>query len=678
MTLRARLTATFLLVVLVPLLVGGALVFGLVLPRAVGDLQGQGLRAGAASAVAAVLERCRRAEAAALAAAAARGSAEPGPSLQRALQQLVDRQLAAGARVVDAGGRLQAAAGSLPATSPPDCASGQVAATSEGPQLAATQAIASATGAAAGEAVAVLDVDAAWLRGLAVTPDDTGVVLLAGGRPVAATSAVDDALLRRATNDPGAVVSIDGRVAVTALGPRDAPFGVLLVQPSRLELQALWWLFPLGVVAAGSVAVVLASGLARATTRPLEELGSAATRVAEGDLTTTMDVRSRDEVGRLASAFNTMTVRVRDHVEALEHSGRQLRDGVARLGEALSGTHDLDRILAVVLDTAMAATAARAGAVLMRDGGTGDLRLSVGRKLSERGVPDDLRVRVGLGICGTVAASGAPLSGRSGRAEGQLVPGPGEPDGCPVVAVPLSSSSTVAGVLLLWDRVRGDDFTDDDLATLQTFTSQATVAVDNVLLHEEARRLSMSDGLTGLANFRGFSTTVGKEIERAARFDRPLALLLLDLDHFKLVNDVWGHQRGDAVLVELAARVRGQVRDVDTPARYGGEEFVVVLPETDRHGAAQAAERICAAVRRRPFGDAGDPPIEVTVSIGVAVFPEHGTSSTTLLRRADEALYAVKADGRDGWRLAVAEGDRPVPDSTAGDRRTPEADRRPS
>jgi diguanylate cyclase (GGDEF)-like protein len=233
-----------------------------------------------------------------------------------------------------------------------------------------------------------------------------------------------------------------------------------------------------------------------------------------------------------------------------------------------------------------------------------------------------------------------------------------------VVAVPLTSSSTVIGVLLLWDRASDVDFTEDDLATLRAFTSQATVAVDNVLLHEEARRLSVTDGLTGLANYRGFTLTVGKEVERAVRFERPLALLLLDLDHFKLVNDVWGHPRGDAVLVELAARVRSQIRDVDTLARYGGEEFVVVLPETDRAGAVQAAERICAAVRRRPFGERGEDaeePIDVTLSVGIAVFPDHGTSWTALLRRADEALYAAKRGGRDGWRVAG----RPVDDTGA-------------
>jgi two-component system, cell cycle response regulator len=100
--------------------------------------------------------------------------------------------------------------------------------------------------------------------------------------------------------------------------------------------------------------------------------------------------------------------------------------------------------------------------------------------------------------------------------------------------------------------------------------------------------------------------------------------------------------------------VRAQVRDVDTVARYGGEEFVVILPETDEEGAVLAAERIRAAVRRRPFGDAGETPLEVTVSVGVAVFPVHGAASTSLLQRADQALYTAKREGRDTWRLADA------------------------
>jgi diguanylate cyclase (GGDEF)-like protein len=261
---------------------------------------------------------------------------------------------------------------------------------------------------------------------------------------------------------------------------------------------------------------------------------------------------------------------------------------------------------------------------------------------------------VGAGLSGRVAESGETIVGRIGGGPDELRVGHGEPHTGSVIAVPLKSSGTVIGVLDLFDRLDAEGFDERDVATIRTFANQATVAVDNVLLHQEAQRLSITDGLTGLWNYRYFTMTVGKEIERSARFGRPLALLMLDLDLFKSVNDTYGHQRGDAVLVELAARVRAQVRDVDTVARYGGEEVVVILPETDEAGAAHAAERICDAVRRRPFGEPGQPPVVITVSVGAAVFPAHGSTAGILLRRADEALYEAKAAGRDTWRLAAA------------------------
>jgi diguanylate cyclase (GGDEF)-like protein len=117
------------------------------------------------------------------------------------------------------------------------------------------------------------------------------------------------------------------------------------------------------------------------------------------------------------------------------------------------------------------------------------------------------------------------------------------------------------------------------------------------------------------------------------------------------VNDTHGHPRGDTVLRELAHRVQEQIREVDTFARYGGEEFVVVLPETTVEGAAQLAERICVAVHREPFRHDGEEPLDVTVSIGGAAFPEHGSSPATLMRAADKALYVAKAEGRDRWHV---------------------------
>jgi diguanylate cyclase (GGDEF)-like protein len=210
-------------------------------------------------------------------------------------------------------------------------------------------------------------------------------------------------------------------------------------------------------------------------------------------------------------------------------------------------------------------------------------------------------------------------------------------------------------VLALYDRLGHDDFDDADLITLRTFAGQAAVAVENVLLHEETHRLSLTDPLTGLWNYRYLKESVRREVERANRFDRKLAVLAMDLDRFKEINDTYGHPVGDAVLVEFASRVREVTREVDLAFRQGGEEFVVLLPETDAAGGAKVAERLCAAVRDQTFDvEAGDGPreaIRVTVSAGIAVYPDHGGSVAEVLEAADDALYAAKAAGRDTYRV---------------------------
>jgi diguanylate cyclase (GGDEF)-like protein len=433
------------------------------------------------------------------------------------------------------------------------------------------------------------------------------------------------------------IVSANGQPFAVVVAQRSAETPGLLVDAGLVVLLAL--------VAAVGIAVVLA----RATTRPLQTLNEAAARVAAGDLSTVIEVRSRDEIGQLAHTFNAMTEDLRTYVGQLQASRDELQNGLARLGETLAGSHDLDRILHVVLESAMASARASGGMVMLLSPGRDQLVLSAADGLE---VPLDLRVALGDGVSGGVALRGEPVRGRVGHGPGELWPAVGEPTGTSCIAVPLKSSGTVIGVLDLYGSALPGGFDDNDVATIRTFAAQATVAVDNVLLHEEAQRLSITDGLTGLWNYRYFTMSVTKEIERASRFDRPLALLMLDLDHFKDVNDSFGHQRGDAVLIELAGRIRAEARDVDTVARYGGEEIVVVLPETDEAGARQAAERFCSAIRRKPFGEPGLPPIRLTVSAGVAVYPFHGSTASALLACADAALYEAKHAGRDTWRVS--------------------------
>jgi diguanylate cyclase (GGDEF)-like protein len=166
--------------------------------------------------------------------------------------------------------------------------------------------------------------------------------------------------------------------------------------------------------------------------------------------------------------------------------------------------------------------------------------------------------------------------------------------------------------------------------------------------HERAEEEAITDELTGLSNHRRFRQILGKEVERAKRFDRPLSVVMLDLDDFKLINDNYGHLQGDQVLREVGRVLKQESREVDEPARYGGEEFAIALPETRIDGAMEVGER----VRRRLDGmkvslEGGEGSIEIHASVGVAGSPETALGVTSLVKAADQALYRAKQQGKN-------------------------------
>ena len=166
--------------------------------------------------------------------------------------------------------------------------------------------------------------------------------------------------------------------------------------------------------------------------------------------------------------------------------------------------------------------------------------------------------------------------------------------------------------------------------------------------NEALRELAIRDGLTGLFNHRHFKDVLERELTRAERYDRPLCMLMLDVDHFKNYNDTHGHPAGDEVLKILADLIVTRLRDVDTSARYGGEEFAVLLPETDRKAGTLVAEDIRAQVENYPFqGRESQPLGKVTVSLGVAEFPADSGDAASLVGKSDEALYRAKSQGRN-------------------------------
>ncbi len=223
-------------------------------------------------------------------------------------------------------------------------------------------------------------------------------------------------------------------------------------------------------------------------------------------------------------------------------------------------------------------------------------------------------------------------------------------------------------------RIGADDFLAKPFAEAEIQARAASMlrikSLQDQLRDAKAQleRLAVVDGLTGIYNRRTFEERLRDEFRRCQRYGDPVSLIILDLDHFKRLNDEYGHPFGDRVLRDTAGLISSTLRDPDICARYGGEEFAVILPKTHLEGALAVGERILAQLREKTYSVAGNPSIasgcadvRVTASAGVAFHPSAGvTTPELLIDRADEALYRAKRDGRDGIRVHAAESDAHV------------------
>jgi diguanylate cyclase (GGDEF)-like protein len=358
-------------------------------------------------------------------------------------------------------------------------------------------------------------------------------------------------------------------------------------------------------------------------------------------------------------------------------SERELRRGKAELRAhaelaiELEETPDVDEVASLLLARAVGFGFLRGAVVLCKETGMEarvreadhDVEIIV---LSDHGVVD-----TAVALCWKERA---PVLLRTLDADTNPVLVEALPLVANVVVLPMVAGGVPVGALLLergggpHARIRGRV-----VAAVAKLAAHAALAMRNAALLDQVGRMAHTDALTGLANRRVFEEALAREVARAQRSEEPVSLVMFDIDHFKAVNDTFGHQLGDEVLRVVGRVLAEACRDADLPARYGGEEFAVLLPACAPREAFRVAERLRAAVTGAEL------PVPLTVSAGVAGIPANAATADELLRAADSALYSAKRTGRDRTSRARESGHarrggrrrghpRPAPAGAAGRR----------
>jgi diguanylate cyclase (GGDEF)-like protein len=267
---------------------------------------------------------------------------------------------------------------------------------------------------------------------------------------------------------------------------------------------------------------------------------------------------------------------------------------------------------------------------------------SAGRALEGQVFPDN------NGLVANVVRYGAPLPGRDAGAmdRQKIFDDDTQIRGLQSLKIfPLVAGDRILGTLVAGSRKKAA-FDNDELRMLEVIAIQAAQAVLRAQLFEAMERMATTDGLTGLLNHRTFQTRFDETMAASKRYGRKVSFILTDVDHFKSVNDTYGHPMGDVVLKGVARILKEAARDTDMVARYGGEEFAIIMPETDVKGAQTIAERIRERVQAEVF-QTEQGPLKITISIGVSTYPDVGTEKQQLIDLADQCLYFAKRNGRN-------------------------------
>jgi diguanylate cyclase (GGDEF)-like protein len=394
--------------------------------------------------------------------------------------------------------------------------------------------------------------------------------------------------------------------------------------------------FPLVAILAFLVAALLSLRQIRTVLVPVEQLARGARLVAQRDFSARVDVRSKDEFGELAQAFNTMS----------EGLGRQFAvlAALAEIDRLILSTLDTEQVVRLVAERVGGVLSADCVSVTLLDHDNPNLARTYFRGGQPEGEVSMTRQQLGAADCRALQAS--PESGWAPLvAAEQAYLQPARALGMGMAYFqPIVWRNAVCGVLVLGYRA-APVIAEDDRKQISDFADRVAVAISSAWRDEQLYQQAHYDALTGLPNRLLLKDRVNREIARCQRAGGGFALLFIDLDHFKNINDTQGHSSGDRVLKETASRISDCLRASDTVSRLGGDEFVVILsnPQHPRD-AAVVGDHIVQRLSEAFVID--DQSCFLSASIGVASFPQDGSSAETLIRNADTAMYRAKAGGR--------------------------------
>jgi diguanylate cyclase (GGDEF)-like protein len=274
----------------------------------------------------------------------------------------------------------------------------------------------------------------------------------------------------------------------------------------------------------------------------------------------------------------------------------------------------------------------------------------------------DLRVAYGESVGGLVAEWGEPLIvpdvaseiGKKAAFDPRL-----DLEVRSAIVVPLRSRQRTLGVIQLLN-LPAESFSEYALSCLTVLSDFAAIAIENARAIKSVQELTITDECTGLYNLRHFDNVLPHEMARCERLPALLSLIFVDLDHFKLVNDQYGHQVGSQLLAAVGATIKSQVRSIDKTFRYGGDEFIVLLPDTGKLKAVEVANRLLSTLRKTSHAISPTIRLNIRASIGVSSYPEDGRSAQELVRAADARMYGVKGASRDGVAFSGKAKPRPA------------------